>query len=346
MKILFVWTGVTSYMADCWRTLAARTDVELKVVVVRQASGREFDADKVLAGFDGKLVDDAADVRAIRGMDDFRPDVLFAVGWHSKTVRTFVARRDWRDIPKVCCYDLPWDGSVRRIAARWVLGAFLRNYAAAYVPGEACARYAKWLKFPKVYRGLFSIDTAAFAARAAGTRPQGFLYIGRFAPEKRLDLLLRAYARYRQLGGSWRLDLYGSGDLPDITNRSSLFTPEAMASLAIHDFIQPDEVPEVYAEHGCLLLASDFDPWPLVVLQACANGMPVVVSDRCTNHCELVRENGIIFRHGDADAMAAAMLRVEREGLGGEAGRQLAEPYDKAEWTRRTLGICRELVKK
>ena len=358
MKILFVWTGVTSYMADCWRALAAEPGVELKVIVEQVASGREFKADRVLAGLDYRLVVqhpnantiEQSNNRTIEQTNGWLPDILFAVGWHSKVVRAFVTRADWRNVPKVCCYDLPWDGSFRRIAARWVLGGFLRHYAAAYVPGVACERYAKWLRFPKIYKGLFSIDAEKFGGKATvgGTKPgrRDFLYVGRFAPEKRLDVLIRAFARYRQLGGTWRLDLYGAGELPDLSEQSGLLTPAVRAALGVHGFIQPDAVPGVYAAHGCFVLASDFDPWPLVVLQACANGMPVVVSDRCTNHYELVRENGILFPHGDVEAMAAAMLRVECEGLVGEAGRQLAEPYDKAEWTRRTLGICRELVKK
>lgn len=344
MKILFSWTGVTSYMADCWRTLAAEPGVELKVIVEPVTSGKEFKADRVLAGLDYRLAVSQPAGQAVPLPDDWRPDMLFAVGWHSKVVRALVTRPDWRDVPKVCCYDLPWDGSLRRIAARWVLGPFLRHYAAAYVPGVACERYAKWLKFPKVYKGLFSIDAERFGVCRPDDAPvrRGFLYVGRFAPEKRLDVLVRAFSRYREKGGSWRLDLYGAGTLPDLSG----LVPSTKAALGVHGFIQPDAVPQIYAEHGCFALASDFDPWPLVILQACANGMPVVVSDRCTNHYELVRENGIIFGHGDADALAAAMLRVEREGLDGAAGCALARPYDKAEWARRTLEICRELMNK
>ena len=33
MKVLFIWTGVASYMADCWRVLANSESVELKVVI-------------------------------------------------------------------------------------------------------------------------------------------------------------------------------------------------------------------------------------------------------------------------------------------------------------------------
>ena len=339
MKILFVWTGVTSYMADCWRRLAAEPGVELKVIVEQVASGKEFEAERVLAELDYQLVGQHPGNSTPEQSNNWKPDILFAVGWHSQVVRSFVTRADWRKVPKVCCYDLPWDGSLRRRLAHWVLGPFLRHYDAAYVPGLACETYAKRLRFPKIFKGLFSIDTAKFALRSDGER-KGFLYLGRFAPEKRLDLLACAYARYRELGGTWPLDLYGSGALPPPLDESSNEGPR------VHPFVQPDEVPRLYAEHGCLVMASDFDPWPLVVLQACANGMPVVVSDRCTNHYELVRENGILFPHGDIEAMAVAMLRVEREGLREEVGCKLAEPYDKVEWTRRTLEICRELVKK
>lgn len=52
MKILFVWTGVTSYMADCWRELSSRPGVELKVVVEAAPSGRHFDAAQILSGLD------------------------------------------------------------------------------------------------------------------------------------------------------------------------------------------------------------------------------------------------------------------------------------------------------
>ena len=116
MNILFVWTGVTSYMADCWRELSRREGVSLQVVVEQVASGRAFDAAKVLSGFDCRVVEDG---RLPDGLA--RPDILFAVGWHSKVVREAVERTDWRGVPKVCCFDMPWRWSARCIAARFVL---------------------------------------------------------------------------------------------------------------------------------------------------------------------------------------------------------------------------------
>ena len=33
MKVLFVWSGLSGYMGDCWRELAGKEGVELKVSV-------------------------------------------------------------------------------------------------------------------------------------------------------------------------------------------------------------------------------------------------------------------------------------------------------------------------
>ena len=328
MKILFVWTGLTSYMADCWRRLHAAADVELKVVVDNVHSGRAFDAERLLGGLDYALVDGGKnyfeDVAAFLG--GWTPDIVFAVGWRSPVVRRLVERADWRGVPKVCCFDMPWRWSLRCIAARWVLRPFLRRYAAAYVPGRICAKYAGWLGFPRVEKGLFSIDQSRFRAAAAaaeGTPRKGFLYVGRYSDEKRVDLIERAHELYRARGGTWPLDCYGQGGR----------------------FAQPDEMPRIYAEHACLVLASAFDPWPLVVLEAVTSGCEVIASDRCGNRFELPGMR--VVRFGDVDAMARAMAEVEKEG----GRRRRAEDdrttdYDCETWAKRTLRIARDMVEK
>ena len=309
MKILFVWTGVTSYMADCWRELQRRPNVELKVVVERVDSGKEFDAEKVLAGLDGTVE------------DGWRPDVVFAVGWHSKVVRRFVTRKDWADVPKVCCFDMPWRWQLRCLAARFVLAPFLRHYAAAYVPGEACARYARWLGFKSVRKGLFAIDLKKFekcerCEKCEKCERKGFLYVGRFSPEKRVDLVERAFRRYREKGGTWTIDYCGGPN-----------------------FRRPEELPEIYASRACLVLASAFDPWPLVALEAKASGCAVIESDRCGNRLELRTK---VVKYGDVEALADAMLDAERTGDGGRSADDLGF-WGCAAWADRVLEMVGEL---
>ena len=323
VKILFVWTGVAGYMADCWRKLASHDGVELKVVVENVSSGRAFDADKVLRGICSVIVaGDSSGIAAANAfVDGWKPDVVFAVGWHSGVVRSIVTRPDWRNIPKVCCFDMPWRWSLRCIAARWVLRSFLRNYQAAYVPGRVCAKYAAWLGFPRIETGLFSIDGEKLRSARASAVREGFLFVGRYSSEKRIDLIEKAYRRYRELGGSWTLDCYGQGG----------------------KFAQPDEMPAVYASHACLLLASAFDPWPLVALEARTAGCDVIMSDRCGNRFELPGVD--VVKYGDVEAMARAMREEEGRRAVGRGEEGALKKYDCAEWAKRTLRLASEIAK-
>ena len=106
MKILFVWTGVTSYMADCWRRLQQEEGIELKIVVELAEIGKEFDREKVLKSLDTCVVNDWSMDQLTNGptgqgaialtrqrangltgqeaiaqfLGEWKPDVMFAVG--------------------------------------------------------------------------------------------------------------------------------------------------------------------------------------------------------------------------------------------------------------------------
>ena len=319
MKILIAWTGVAGYAADCWRRLAARDDVELKIIVEPQVIGREFNTAKTLHDLDYTIV---SSVEELNEIDIARPDIMFVCGWRSRIIRSLVSSRAMRRVPKILCCDMPWRWQMRCIAARFVLWPYLRKFEGVLVPGHMAAKYARWLGFPenRIFHGMYSIDTRRFAAAASydGER-RGFLYVGRTAPEKRLDLLEKAHARYRELGGSWELDIYGGAN-----------------------FVQPDAVPRLYATHAALVLASDFEPWGMVVLEAAAAGLPVICTDVCGARHELVRDNGIVVPHGDVETFARAMLRMEREytSFNKAKGEALAADYDCDRWTDRVLSIA------
>lgn len=336
MKILFVWTGLTSYMGDCWRALAQEAGVELKVVVaVRERDGVAFKAESVLKKLDYEIVEeDAGHLAELVGRyAEWKPDITFVVGWHNPVCRAFVEAEVFRAIRKVCCFDMPWRRKLRCFFAPFVLGRFLRRYDAAFVPGEFCAKYAKWLGFKTIYRGLFGIDTARFARGEAGEisgsgRKRYFLYVGRNSPEKRLEDLKAAHDIYRRNGGTLELKMYGK-DLPN-------------------GFVEPEEVPGLMRNAASFVLASDFDPWPLVLIEAMSAGCRVIASDKCTNWPELGK-NWLRFKCGDVQALARAMGKVE-EDAGDMSGRRsedlaIARRYDCSEWVGRVKMICEEVGK-
>jgi len=325
VKILFVWTGLTSYMGDCWRKLAAEPGVALKVVVaVRDRDGTAFAAADVLRGLDYAVVDAGSDFDpASVGMT---PDIVFAVGWHAKPCRAVVGYAPWRGVPKVCCFDLPWRWKLRCLAAPFVLGRFLRHYQAAFVPGAACARYAKWLGFKRIYRGLFAIDVALFSSRPAQLFQPYLLYIGRDSSEKRLDDLRTAHRLYREQGGNLELRMYGKG--------------------LECGFAKPEDVPGLMHHAAAFVLASDFDPWPLVLLEAMSAGCPVIASDKCTNRPELGK-NWRVFKVGDVGRLAQLMGECESSPPDAGARKEdleLARRYDCGAWVERVREIVEEVT--
>jgi len=123
-----------------------------------------------------------------------------------------------------------------------------------------------------------------------------FLYVGRLAPEKNLSTLIRAFAAYRKLGGAWSLVLVGDGpDRDDLIRQSQSLGVDR--EIRFTGLKTTKKTIPYYAFAGCFVLPSIREPWGLVVNEAMASGLPVIVSARCGCAEDLVRpgENGYLF---------------------------------------------------
>jgi glycosyltransferase involved in cell wall biosynthesis len=348
--IAFFWTGVSPTMAACWRALAALPDT--RVVVFLELPARPdtaFDHDALLEGVDVRVFSAAAPPPAAALEQEIiavAPDVMVVLGWRSQLCRTAAQSPALRAIPKLFAFDMPFVWSVRKVIAPLVLRRYLANFQLALVPGERSAAYARYLGFSesRIERGLIGLDTAAAAATAQAravrpTYPRQFLYVGRYAAEKRLDLLVAAYRRYRaRVTEPWGLTCCGMG--PEARRLAGV------EGITDRGFIQPNAMGEVLAAHGAFVLASDYDPWPFVIAEAVAAGLPVVCTSACGNSVELVRSyfNGRVVGPGDEAGFAEALEWVHAQGDQarwiGERGMPLAAPYAKEVWAERVLAIC------
>src|SRR5438270_5875540 len=82
------------------------------------------------------------------------------------------------------------------------------------------------------------------------------------------------------------------------------------------------ELQVYYALAKAFVHASTTEQWGLVVNEAIASGLPVIVSERCGCAPELVRDNGFTFDPTDEYALASRLLSMasvtdeERKALG------------------------------
>ena len=369
MNLLFVWSCMSGFIADAWQALARIPDVQLKIFIEERVNNMtRFDLDETLHGLDYTLINENASSMAYARLDEdaiaFQPDMIFIVGWRRRLPRHFALSRRFNYVSKVLIFDLPFAFTLKKFIAPFVLRSYLRHFVGCFVPKTSAVQYAQWLGFkggidggPKGGLGwiddrLESVNVRKFDGIAKRRQslskwPKRFLYVGRYASEKGVPMLVRAYRRYRLLavrdGGDvaqlWRLDCCGAGPL------ARLFENES----GVQDlgFVQPSTLPEIMLEHGAFVIASSREAWGAVIAEAAAAGLPIVCTETCGAAMELVKKNGVICKVGDVESMAHAMLRLHRmddDSLAamGMRGIALAEPYSSENWAL----SCLELAEK
>ena len=263
-----------------------------------------------------------------RRLEPFAPDAMVIYG-HSYAAQLSAAR--WaakRRIP----YFLRCDSSPLNLqhgrnggSARWlslkkrVVQSVAEPSAGALPIGSANAEYwrLQGVTDERLFPAAFAVDNGRFStlsgqadrakqrSRLRVTAERMLLYLGRFVPAKNLDALIEAWKLAAPANA--QLVLAGGGPLEAQLKQRA----EDDRTILFHDFVPNDKTPEVYAAADALILPSLFEPWGLVVNEAMACGLPVLVSSRCGCAEDLVEHgrNGLIVEPSDPQALAESILR-------------------------------------
>ena len=141
------------------------------------------------------------------------------------------------------------------------------------------------------------------AAQADGRRPAHVLAVGGLEPRKQPALLMEAHRRARERGLQAGLAFVGDGPL-----RRELED----AGAAVLGRLGEPELDAAYANALCLACVSREEGFGFTPLEAICAGVPAVVSDLPVFR-ETLGDTALAVPPGDADAIAAALLRLERE---------------------------------
>jgi len=292
-----------------------------------------------------ETLDPAACRRAIGvALDRDRPDALGIVGyarpesmaaarWARRHGRPAILMSESRAIDRPRVW---WKELIKKRRLRW--------FDSALVGGPAHRDYLANLGMhsDRVALGYNAVDNDYFAKQALGWResPEGrsglpaapyFLTVCRFVSEKNLVRLVRAFARLRQqsdTSAAWDLVLCGDG--PGSGEVEAAIAMSGCAQ-AIHrpGFLQADALPRWYAHAAAFVLPSLSEPWGLVVNEAAASGLPLLVSTHAGCALTLVPEpegtTGSRFDPLDLGAMTtklgwmAALPEESRRAMGQRA---------------------------
>src|SRR5262249_41808278 len=139
-----------------------------------------------------------------------------------------------------------------------------------------------------------------------------FLASARFTEKKNLPGLLRAYARYRDrcqenrtgdAQSPWELVVLGDG--PGRQQLEQLRDELGLSErVRLPGFQQYDVLSSYYAFARAFVHASTVEQWGLVVNEAMASGLPILLSNRCGCASMLLDEgvNGYLFDPEDREA--------------------------------------------
>ncbi len=244
---------------------------------------------------------------------DIKPDVVAIPGWGTRAGLMALKWSLAHDIPLIMMAESTLIDQWREPIKEAVKGSLISLAGAALVGGERTAKYVMALGMPaeRIFVGYDVVDNAYFVEetdRAKGDAakirltlqlPQRyFLASSRFVPKKNLTRLLLAYSQYKAKRGErgWKLVILGDGPLRGklLRQRSRLHLE---SDVIFPGFVQYDQLPLYYGLAGAFVHASIVEQWGLVVNEALAAALPVLVSNRCGCVPELVHdgENGFLF---------------------------------------------------
>ncbi|MFD2936557.1 glycosyltransferase family 4 protein [Spirosoma flavum] len=171
--------------------------------------------------------------------------------------------------------------------------------------------------------------------QAMQLRANNFVFVGRLIEAKNLPMLLTAFAealKYSTNSTNWGLILLGDGAERDNLNRQ-ITTLDLVNRITILPGRPWFRVPEVLALSDVLVLPSRSEPWGLVVNEAMACGLPVLVSDRCGCVTDLVPhgQTGFVFDPDQPDQLTHWLIQFMNGSVNtqqmGQFAKQFIAPY-------------------
>jgi glycosyltransferase involved in cell wall biosynthesis len=285
-------------------------------------------------------------------------------------------------------------------AAAQIKRRLVAAFDAALVGGLPQKRYFASLGLPtqKIFTGYDAVDNRYFAEKAAAVKNEAatwrprydlpshyFLSLGRFVAKKNLPALIRAYAKLLadHQGCQTHLVMVGSGEeesrlkalcadlkLP-VYEKTDAGTKEPISNrtaqppgVHFYGFRQIDENPVFYALADAFILPSLWEEWGLVVNEAMASGLPVIVSETVGCVEDLLepgfppglaapdlqpplkmvaglRQNGFAFNPEDPESLADALLDLalhpDLRTAMGQTSRRIVEKFSCDNFARNAL---------
>lgn len=283
--------------------------------------------------------------KVFAALDQAAPDAVAIAGWSHPAALAALLWCARNDKPAIVMSDSAEIDEVRSPVREAIKRRIVSLYSAGLVAGAPHRRYlmALGMDRARIREGFDVVDNEHFAMGARVARADAealrnrlglprhfFLSSCRIVAKKNVIALLDAYRRYRAVAGAsaWDLVLLGDGPLmPEV--RAAIAKHELQSCVHLPGFRQYGELPICYGLANAFILPSTTEQWGLVVNEAMAASLPVLVSTRCGCCEDLVQPgvNGFAFDPFNPAQLADRMMNVASDACDrhamGRAGEML-----------------------
>lgn len=347
-KLAVVVTHPIQYYVPVFREISKKNGIQLKVFYTwGRDSINKFDPGfgkkvkwdiPLLEGYDYRFLENTAkdpgshhyggiqNPTIIAELESWKPDAILVIGWsyhsHLKVMRHFKGK-----IPVLFRGDshlLNETGGIKSIVRRLFLTWVYGHIDIACCVGTNNKNYYQrmGIRDDQLVVAPHAVDNSFFEDKTGKQRIEAdrlreemnigeneiaFLYAGKFESVKNLSLLIGAFRLAMPVCS--HLVLVGNGPLEGELKQQA----EGIRNIHFMNFQNQSLMPVVYRIGDVFCLPSFSETWGLVVNEAMACGLPVMVSDRVGCAVDLVKpgENGFIFSSTQVDELVEIMKQFD-----------------------------------
>jgi len=256
-------------------------------------------------------------------LEKLNPDILIAGAIAYPSGATAVRWARDKKKPVIIMDDVRLNDVPRSALVNWVKRRIYANIDAVFIPAPShVLDYKFWgIAEKQMFCGINAVDNQFFSEKSDvarqnietvrqkyGLPERFFLGVGRQIPKKNWNVLIEAFSSIREKE-KWGLVLVGDGPDAAALKNTAL---RHNVKVTFLPFQSQENLCAIYGVADCFVLPSLFgETWGLVVNEAMACRLPVLVSKQCGCAKTLVRDgyNGWYFNSHSTEALSQLMSR-------------------------------------